>query len=176
MNKIIINAFGDDKPGLVSKITNVIKKYNGNIEISKIIQLESDFTLLMLVEISSNNTKELFNGLDKITNLKINYKITQKKILNNTFREYMFTVNVADNEGIIYLYSNLFKKFNVNILSMESYVKNAANTGYPIFILDSVLTIPNKIDLKKFKSKLIEISETNNVDFEFKLKKLFKPK
>ena len=56
MNKIIINAFGNDKPGLVFKITNVIKKYNGNIEVSKIIQLESDFTLLMLVEISLKNT------------------------------------------------------------------------------------------------------------------------
>ena len=170
MNKIIINAFGDDKPGLVFKITKVIKKYNGNIEISKIIQLESDFTLIMLVEISLKNTKELFSELDEITDLKINYKITSKKIADNTCSEYLFTINVADNEGIIYLYSNLFTEFNINILKMESYVKNAANTGYPIFILNSVLTVPNKIDLQKFQSKLIEISETNNIDFDFELK------
>ncbi len=170
MNKIIINAFGDDRPGLVFKITNVIKKYNGNIEISKIIKLESDFTLLMLVEISLNNTKELFSELDEITDLKINYKITPKKIADNTCSEYLFTINVADNEGIIYLYSNLFTEFNINILKMESYVKNAANTGYPIFILNSVLTVPDKIDLQKFKSKLIKISETNNIDFDFELK------
>jgi glycine cleavage system transcriptional repressor len=170
MNKIIINAFGDDKPGLVFKITNVIKKYNGNIEISKIIQLESDFTLLMLVEISLKNTKKLFSELDEITDLKINYKITPKKNADNTCSEYLFTINVADNEGIIYLYSNLFKEFNINILKMESYVKNAANTGYPIFILNSVLTVPNKIDLQKLKSKLIKISETNNIDFDFELK------
>ena len=156
MNKIIINAFGDDKPGLVSKITNVIKKYNGNIEISKMIQLESDFTLLMLIQLPIENTKKLFDELDTITELSINYKITKSNTKNN-FTKYLFTINVADNEGIIYLYSNLFKKFNINIIDMESYVKNAANTGYPLFILNSTLNIPNNTDIQKFKSELNEL-------------------
>ena len=49
MKKIILNAFGEDRPGLVSKITKVISSKNGNIETSKMVQLESDFTLLMLI-------------------------------------------------------------------------------------------------------------------------------
>ena len=46
MKKIIINAFGKDKPGIVSKISGIIKSFQGNIETSKMVQLESDFTLL----------------------------------------------------------------------------------------------------------------------------------
>ena len=36
MEKIIINAFGKDKPGLVYKISKIILSQNGNIENSKI--------------------------------------------------------------------------------------------------------------------------------------------
>ena len=170
MTKIIVNAFGNDKPGLVSKISNIIKRYKGNIEISKMVQLESDFSLLMLIQAPLENTKKLFNELDLIQDLKINYKITKTKKENHNFSEYLFSINVADNEGIIYLYSNLFKKYNINILDMESYVRNAANTGYPIFILNSTLTIPENIDLKKFLEELNEISEKKDLDFDFKPK------
>ena len=59
MKKIIINAFGKDKPGIVSKISGIINSFNGNIETSKMIQLETDFTALLLVEISERNINNL---------------------------------------------------------------------------------------------------------------------
>ena len=61
MEKIIINAFGPDKPGLVYKISKIILSYNGNIENSKMILLESDFTILMLIKIESNKIESLKN-------------------------------------------------------------------------------------------------------------------
>ena len=79
MKKIIINAFGLDKPGIVSKVTKIINSYNGNIEISKMIQLESEFTLLLLVEIHEKYCNKLFKKLRGIKDLEVNGKITTKK-------------------------------------------------------------------------------------------------
>ena len=110
MKKIILNAFGEDRPGLVSKITKVISSKNGNIETSKMVQLEADFTLLMLIEIKSDNIDSLINELNKIEKLEISFKKTDKKENEIKYNEYSFKVNVADSGGIIYIFSNLFKE------------------------------------------------------------------
>ena len=166
MIKIIINAFANDKPGLVSKITNIIRQNHGNIEISKMIQLESDFTLLLLIEIDKKNIKTLINKLDKIEDLKINYKKTQEKQCDKKYSDYLFKVNVADSEGIIYLFSNLFKQYNINIVDMDTYIKNAANTGFPIFFLKSNIIIPIECNIKKLTNDLNEVAQKNSIEYK----------
>ena len=72
-------------------------------------------------------------------NREVSVKITDKKTNTNDYKKYFFSINAADNEGIIYVLSNLFKKHNINIISMDTFVKNAPVTGSPIFYLDSIL-------------------------------------
>ena len=165
MKKIIINAFGKDKSGIVSKISGIINSFKGNIEISKMILLETDFTILMLVKISKNNIKDLTQTLKKIKDLNIAIKITEGKTNLNKSSKYSFTVNTIDNEGIIYLFSDLFKKYNINIISMDTYLKNAPITGSPIFYLDSEIILNNKIDLNSLISDLKKVADENNIIF-----------
>ena len=169
MKKIILNAFGKDKPGIVSKISGIIHSFSGNIEISKMIQLESDFTLIMLIKIQKNNIKNLFKKLDDIEGLEVITKITEEKTTLNKNKEYSFNINVIDNEGLVYIFSNLLKKYAINIIAMDTFIKNAPITGSPIFYLESKIKINEKINLEKFKSELIELADNNNVEFKFKI-------
>ena len=66
MEKLIINAFGPDRPGIVAEISEIILLFNANIENSKMILLESDFTLLMLISIEDNKIDKFKNQLNKI--------------------------------------------------------------------------------------------------------------
>ena len=166
MKKIILNAFGKDRSGLVSKITKAISGRDGNIEISKMIQLESDFTLIMLIEIPENNIDPLINNLNEIENLDAAYKLTNEQVEGNQYDEYLFKVSVADNEGIIYMFSNLFKQHKINIVNMDTYIKNAANTGFPIFFLKSNIMVPLKCNIEKLTKELDSISQKNNIDYK----------
>ena len=71
MRKIIINAFGPDKTGIVYQLSKIILGLNGNIENSKMIRMESDFAILMLVAISKNNISELENKLKEIKDFNL---------------------------------------------------------------------------------------------------------
>ena len=166
MKKIILNAFGEDRPGLVSKITKVISSKNANIETSKMVQLESDFTLLMLIEINSEDVKLLVQELNNIENLEVNFKETDLKEKKNKYNEYSFKVNVADSEGIIYMFSNLFKQYKINITDMDTYIKNAANTGFPIFFLKANIMIPEKCDIEELTKNLDRIAQKNNIEYK----------
>ena len=168
MVKIIINAFGPDKPGIVYKLSKLIFSLQGNVEESKMIRLESDFTLLMLITISENNLKVLEKELTKLTDLKLNFKITKKHNPNNEYLYFQFSVNVADNEGIIFTFSELFNKYKVNIEKMETEIINASITGSPIFKLKSKLSAQANLNFIDFKSSLKKIAEENNIDYTFK--------
>tara|TARA_Y100000994_G_scaffold185907_1_gene154658 strand:+ start:1119 stop:1631 length:513 start_codon:yes stop_codon:yes gene_type:complete len=168
MKKIIINAFGVDRPGIVSEVTKVITFFNGNIETSKMLQLESEFSLLMLIKVNKDKIDDLFNKLDQINDLKITGKITKEKTENSTFKYYKFSITIADNEGIVFIFSDLFKKYSINILNMETEVKNAPITGSPVFSLESTLMIPENIDLEKFKKDIDKAAEVESIDFSLK--------
>jgi len=167
MKKVIINAFGPDERGIVYKITRVITSLNGNVENSKMIRLESDFTILMLLKIPEKNIKTLDMKLSKIKNLNINIKITEILSVNKDFQQYNFRINVADNEGIIYIFSELFNQYKINIEKMESEIKNAPISGSPIFILTSLLNLPKKLNINNFKKDLDKIASKNNIDYSF---------
>ena len=167
MKKIIINAYGADKPGLVSKISKIINSHKGNIEVSKMSLLESDFTLLMLIKIPKNNIRDLFKSLNKLSDLVVSGKMTEtNKTISKNFIKYIFKINTADNVGIIFVFSNFFKKNGLNIINMETHIENAPITGMPLFVLDSILMIPKDIDFKNFKKKLNEIADENNIEYE----------
>tara|TARA_B100001245_G_C22646746_1_gene317744 strand:- start:272 stop:646 length:375 start_codon:yes stop_codon:yes gene_type:complete len=123
----------------------------------------------MLVKIPHENMKNLFTSLERIKELEISVKITDKKTNTNDYKKYSFSINAADNEGIIYVFSNLFKKHNINIISMDTFVKNAPVTGSPIFYLDSIIILHKQINLKNFKTELTEIANNNNIEHKLKL-------
>tara|TARA_Y100000814_G_scaffold192739_1_gene141399 strand:- start:29 stop:553 length:525 start_codon:yes stop_codon:yes gene_type:complete len=167
MKKLIINAFGPDRPGIVAEISEIILSFNANIENSKMILLGSDFTLLMLISINGEKIDEFKNQLNKIADLEVSFKKTLQKTDNQEkYNRYSFTISVADNEGIIYLYSDLFKKNNINIEKMETEIDNAPISGFPMFVLSSILNIPFDLDINTFKKSLKNIAQDNNIEYK----------
>ena len=167
MKKLIINAFGPDRPGIVAEISEIILSFNANIENSKMILLESDFTILMLISIDGEKINEFKNQLNKIGDLEVSFKNTSKKADDRLkYNKYSFTISVADNEGIIYLYSDLFKKNRINIEKMETEIDNAPISGFPMFVLSSILNIPCDLDFNTFKKSLKGIAQENNIEYK----------
>ena len=71
-SKLIISANGLDEKGIVSKISSIIGKHNANIETSKMIRLENEFAMLILIDIQNEKIKPLTESLNKINELSIN--------------------------------------------------------------------------------------------------------
>jgi len=63
-DKLIISASGPDRKGIVSEISSIINQFNGNIETSRMIRLEEQFSILILIEIENINTKNLKNKIE----------------------------------------------------------------------------------------------------------------
>ncbi len=87
--KAIITVVGNDKVGIIAKVSDVLAKNNINIlDISQTI-MQNMFTMIMLVDVSkaSINFNEISKILDELgKNLDLSIKIQHENIFNSMHR------------------------------------------------------------------------------------------
>ena len=167
-SKLIISATGPDRKGIVSEISSIVNNHNGNIETSKMVRLEREFSVLILVNIKINQIKQLEKSLNMIENLTI--QIIETKSNENKEYKYKFHlyINGADNEGIVYKFSNFLSKININIEEVNTKIKNAPMSATPLFMMDLIIDSEEDINQKNIKKELEIIADKLGVGVEIK--------
>jgi len=163
-SKLIISANGLDEKGIVSKISSIIGKHNANIETSKMIRLENEFAMLILINIQNEKIKILTKSLNQINELSVNLIETQTNeniLYENKFHLY---INGADNEGIVYAFSQFLSEIDINIDEVNTKIKNAPMSATPLFMMDLIIGSKSKINEKDLNEKLNSVGEKLGVE------------
>ena len=166
--KLIISANGPDKQGIVSEISSIINEYHGNIETSKMICLGKEFSILILIEIQTEVIPKLNSSLDKIKDLSINLIETKSSNDLSCEKRLHLYINGADNEGIVYKFSNYLSKLDINIEEVNTKIKNAPISATPLFMMDLIIESKNTIDENKLEKELNIIAEKLGVEIKIK--------
>lgn len=163
-SKLIISANGLDEKGIVSKISSIIGKHNANIETSKMIRLENEFAMLILINIQNEKVKILTKSLNQINELSVNLietKTNENILYENKFHLY---INGADNEGIVYAFSKFLSEIDINIDEVNTKIKNAPMSATPLFMMDLIIGSKSKINEKDLNEKLNGVGEKLGVE------------
>ena len=163
-SKLIISANGLDEKGIVSKISSIIGKHNANIETSKMIRLENEFAMLILINIQNEKIKILTKSLNQINELSVNLietKTNENILYENKFHLY---INGADNEGIVYTFSKFLSEIDINIDEVNTKIKNAPMSATPLFMMDLIIGSKSKINEKDLNEKLNGVGEKLGVE------------
>ena len=77
--ELVITALGEDRPGIVDELSNVLSTHQLNIEDSRMSVLGGEFAILMLVSGASNSIDAF---IDKIPELG---RLTSNEIAGETY-------------------------------------------------------------------------------------------
>ena len=171
MIKLFLNTYGTDKPGLISDISNLIYSVNGNIIESKMVRLENIFTIVMSFEIPAENKSIFDHKIKSINDLHTTIDTLDSFIKNSDYREYMFSLECLDSEGIISHFTTFFRTQNINVNEMNTTTTNAPITGSILFNLDAVISISKSINKDELRNSLNILSEKYNVKYDLLLLK-----
>ncbi len=158
MKHFVITAFGEDKPGIVEKITKVLYEKNLNIEDSSMTRLNNEFTVMLVVasenDISEEDLKKEFEKVEKELNLFINVKEIPEETIEGKKEVgeiYNLIVYGADKPGIVYKVSKLLADKDINISDLRT---EKSKDLYVMAIEAEVPKITNIEDLEKDIEKL----------------------
>ena len=164
---LVISALGQDRPGIVNTLSQLIAENHGNIINSRMMVMGGEFALMLLIEIDNQQIDTLLENLPGLEN-KLGLTITSKKTSltsqNNPRLSYMAEVVAMDHPGIVHEVADFFSRRNINIEEMNTDTYPAAHTGTPMFSLEMLIKLPADTSIAQLRAAYIEFCDERNLD------------
>jgi len=166
-NQLVIAAVGEDRPGLVDKLSGWILDSGCNIADSRMMILGGEFAVLLLVTGNWNNLAKLENQLEHIQHelgMTLTIKRTEQKKRAGNFLPYGVDVVSLDHPGIVHNLASFFSKRNINIQDLSTASYAAAHTGTLMFSVHMALDVPADTHIASLREEFLDFCDRLNLD------------
>lgn len=171
-SKYLLTVVGEDRPGIVARLTAVLVKHESNLEESRMAILGGEFAAIILISASADADK--LNSLNKDLaalqkeGITVTCKATKSNISDRFSGHtwYHITLEGADHEGIVYKVAQLLRDRSINIQSLETEVEHAPETGTPLFKMQATIAVPSAIRKPDLEKELNRIGEEELVTIQ----------
>lgn len=169
--KLVISALGDDRPGIVDELTNILYTNNLNVEDSRMTVLGGEFAILLLVSGEAESIEKLHTQVDSIEQtlrMRLLLKATSEPDANDHTLPYSVEVAALDHPGIVHNLSRFFSGRNINIVDLQTERYAAPHTGSPMFALHMTIGIPADTNIAQLRDTFMAFCDDLNLDAELK--------
>ncbi|MBX9688700.1 MAG: hypothetical protein K2X27_18475 [Candidatus Obscuribacterales bacterium] len=171
-SQLIVTAIGEDRPGIVARLTEVFVGSGANLEESRMAILGGEFAAIMLVGIASEAVPALEKDLAKLQSEGISI-VTRSTTAHDPgcfkgYSNFEIVLKGADHEGIVHELSTCLRDQAVNIQSVDTMLVHAPVTGSPLFQMQAVIQVPPTLPSTALKKLLDKIAQQESVDIELK--------
>jgi len=168
---LVITAIGDDRPGIVNELTEVLLNAGLNIEDSRMSVLGGEFAVMLLVtgnDASIDSITQQTDSLSASLNLNVLIKATTSGNNNDDFARYEIKVEGMDNPGIVHKLARYLSQHNINIVNMQTDCSHAPHTGTPMFTVNMLVDIPAGQIMEQVENDFAALCDELSMDVEFK--------
>ena len=166
-NQLVISALGEDRPGLVEKLSGWILKNDCNIADSRMMVLGGEFAVLLLVTGNWNNLAKLENQYEQVQNdlgMSLTVKRTTEKHRHGGFLPYAVDVVSLDHPGIVHNLAGFFSQRSINIQDLSTTSYSAAHTGTVMFSVRMILDVPADTHISSLREEFLDFCDRLNLD------------
>lgn len=167
---IVLTASGEDRVGLVDRLTRAIAEAGGNIEESRMAALAGQFAVLMRISGSWDALAKLESRLPGVAEelgLAIVQRRTQAPTVPKPLIPYVVEVSALDQPGIVNSLAAFFARLRINIESLDTDAYPAPHTGAPMFAVRMTLGIPADAHIATLRGDFLDYCDEHNLDATF---------
>ena len=168
---LCVTASGRDRVGLVTQLSTWIYDRGGSITGSKMLRMNDDFTVVMHV-ISKDRTSASHlradlllreGAIGDLSGLHVTAREIKSGGTQGSMREARVRCTGYDRPGIVYQVTEVLASagFNIDELTTDT-IRVAGKDGAtrPFFLLEGVVTAPDKVPVEAFEKKLEGLRST----------------
>jgi glycine cleavage system transcriptional repressor len=139
MERVVLTAIGEDRPGLVEAVSRFVRERGGSIEESRMANLMGQFAIAMLV---SGDPSALETDLPELTaatgiEARLSPVTTDTKRTGDTYR---FDARALDQPGLVHEVAEVFREHGANVETFDSTIEPAPVSGSPVFAMTAVVS------------------------------------
>jgi len=166
--KAVIATVAEDRPGLVSELSELVGGLNLNIEDSRMTVLGGEFAVLMSVSGDEASLTRLEQQLDQRAasgGFVYLYRRTGDRAKENQIR-LRVTIEAMDHPGIVHRVAAFFSGRGANIRELTTETQRAAHTGSPVFNLEMEVELAASAPLEPLTDAFQGFCEQESLDGE----------
>lgn len=170
--QLLVTSVGEDRPGIVARLTEIFMAHQANLEESRMAILGGEFAAIMLITLPTDQEAALGAGLARLhaEGIVVTVKKAAQSKVDRSEGHASFRISLtgADHEGIVFRVSSYLKDNSINIQAVDTQVVNAPETGTPLFQMTASLLVPPNVRVAELRKDLNRIADEENVDIELK--------
>ena len=163
----IITFIGDDRPGLVEALSEVVSSHGGNWQESRLSQLAGKFAGLVQVRLPEERAEALQQGLKALDARGLSVRVTATAELVSDLshqREIRLEILGPDRPGIVREISRALSEQAINVVDLHSEVKPAPMSAELLFHATVEAEVPESADLEELDETLHAIGDAMDVE------------
>ncbi|QUJ68102.1 amino acid-binding protein [Photobacterium sp. GJ3] len=165
MKHLVITVIGQDRQGLVGKLSDTVYQHQGNWLGSSMNHLAGQFAGILQVDVPEASVKAFRQAMSKLEGLKIH--IEEDTHLTPPPKQLQsLTVTGNDRPGIVKEVTTSLGELGINIYKLKTDTHSAPNWGYPIFTAWFELEIPASLSVSTVQLQLESLADDLTIDFE----------
>jgi len=165
MKSILISVLGDDKPGLLDSLSEIIVSNDGDWIESNMSTVEAKFAGILRVNVPPKNAKKL---IKELTSSKLGLQIACEETAHVTFsdfKSYNIQLIGQNHVGIINKLSHVLTyELKANVEGIKTEIIDASMSGEQLFKAQITLHLPKSVDERLIKDKLELIADEMMVE------------
>ncbi|MEN3034458.1 MAG: ACT domain-containing protein [Aquificaceae bacterium] len=157
----MLSFFGEDRPGIVAKVTKELYKLGLNLEDSSMTRLGNQFGILLML--SGNSSRDIIERAleEPVKELGLSFLCREisKEIKNAEYQKsYRIILHGEDKTGIVYKVSELIASLGLNISDLRTMRRSE------IYLM--TMEVQGDIDQTELREKLKALSGELELSFE----------
>ncbi|MBM88907.1 MAG: glycine cleavage system protein R [Gammaproteobacteria bacterium] len=157
---LVLTAIGEDQPGLVEALAEVIADNSGNWLESSMSQLAGKFAGILRVSVADDEVDNLVTALKGVSD---RLKLVIERVDIDIKREVSRTVELNlignDRPGIVREISHALTSFSVNVEKLTTECAPAPMSSDVLFKATAILTVPKELELEFLKHNLERLAD-----------------
>jgi glycine cleavage system transcriptional repressor len=166
--QLLVTAAGEDRPGIVARLTEVFVKHGANLEESRMAILGGEFAAIIMIAVPDERIEDLRKELKGLEDETITVTTKSTKPLDPKrfvkYAPYQIDLAGADHEGIVHKVSRFLKDHSINIQCMDTEVVPAPVSGTPLFHMKATVLVPPSISFGELQHQLDQLGDEECVD------------
>lgn len=165
---LVITLIGDDRPGLVERLSSLVTAHHGNWLESSLAQLAGKFAGVVKVSVPENQADTLTGALRALGDLRVTVEAGSEASPSETTpsRRMSFSLVGHDRIGIVREVSQVFARHGVNVEKFSSRTSTAAMSSERLFHAEAELLADRDFDADVLKDDLERLSSDLIVDID----------
>ena len=176
MQRWIVTALGQDRPGIVAGVTKVLYQLGCNLEDSAMTRLEGEFTIMLIfsspTRVNEAILRQRFEPLGQQLKLSVHLKRlsqTEARAPRKQGRTYLISVYGADRPGIVFRVSDALARIGINITDVHTHRSVGGGRAAPsLYLLLLEVEIPKRLAISSVEEQLRRIAKQLRVELSLR--------